>query len=174
MGLTIAAHFAEITWSWGFSGQSLACRFLQDLRGKMNRTVADCLWEMCWYLGVFSSSLSPVPVQWVWWRLRVFIWLMVSWSHMSALWKSQCQDQAWVFWARKELIIIKTVWISQPAPQTVLVGSNHTSYCCASRNAFQFEMMFTIPTACAFSLFQAQGPSLKLVRSSEWKILFRV
>lgn len=94
---------------------------------------------------------------------------MVFWSHTCLLSKKGgCRgtDQAWVFWVRKEVIIIKTVWISQLSPQTVFVVSNHAGSCCASRNAFNFEMLFMIPTVCAFSLFQAQGPSLKLVKQS--------
>ena len=129
--------------------------------------ISGCLVVLC----------PQCPVQWVQWRLRVFIWLIVFGSRTCLLSeKARCwgRDQVWVFWVRKEVIIIKTIWISYLALQTVFVVSNRTGYCCASRNAFHLEMLFMIPMVCAFSLFQTQGPSLKLVRSSKWKIHFSV
>lgn len=72
---------------------------------------------------------------------------------------------------RKELIIIKTGFSSWLYRQSLL-------FLTMSVIAVHLEMPPTsrrhphaIPTACAFSLFQAQGPPLKLVRSSKWKIL---
>lgn len=92
----------------------------------MNRTVADCLPEMCWYLGVFSSSVSPVPstmgvvkAEGLYLVDGILVVYRSGRADVEAQTRHGCSGNQ--------------DCLDFPAGSTVFVSSNHTSYCCASR-----------------------------------------